>query len=107
MKNLSKKVFCETLAEMERLRRVEDSVNDLFEDEGIEFMSFSYGAYEQIMFNVLDEIFDHDETLAYWIYDLDFGSEYDDPNGLRMTENEEIVPLRTPEDLYDYLTKNT
>lgn len=108
MKILSKDVFCKAMREMERLRRLEDSVNDLFRDEGVDFMEFSYCAYESLLFEVLEDIFDKESTLCYWIYDLDFGTEYEYPDGLRQyDEHGNVVPLRTAEELYDYLAKNT
>jgi hypothetical protein len=106
---ISKKVFCETLRRMEELDAVETEVNDVFENHKIEFNQFSYCEYQDVVYNLLVEAMDDEElgVICYWLFDLNFGKEYDDPNGNRhFDENGDIVPLRTAENLYDYLVKN-
>ena len=105
---ISKKVFCETLNRMEELGKVEDDINDIFRDHNMEFNQFSFCDYEDLLYNVLvDAMNDYElEMICYWIFDLDFGREYDDPDGLRaFDENDDIISLRTSENLYDYLVK--
>lgn len=105
---ISKKVFCETLSKMEELERVENEINDIFREHKIEFNQFSYCEYEDIVYNLLVDAFDDDEFgwICYWIFDLDFGHEYDDAEGLRaFDEDNNVIQLRTSEDLYNYLVE--
>ena len=105
---ISKKVFCETLARMEDLERVENDINDIFREHNIEFNQFSYCEYEDIVYNLLVDAFEDEKMnmICYWIFDLDYGREYDNPDGLRaFDENNNVIPLRTSEDLYNYLVE--
>ena len=105
---ISKKVFCETMDRMRQLEQVENDVNDIFRENKIEFNQFSYCEYEDIVYNLLVDAFDDEEFgwICYWIFDLDFGREYDDPDGLRaFDEDNNIIELRTSENLYDLLVK--
>jgi hypothetical protein len=105
---ISKKVFCETLKRMEELDLVENSINDIFRDNKIEFNQFSYCEYEDLVYNVLVDAMGDEELgwICYWIFDLNFGHEYDDPEGLRaFEEDNSVIELRTAENLYDYLVK--
>lgn len=107
---ISKKVFCETLEKMKNLDNIEREINDIFRNNDMEFNQISCGDYEDIIYDLLVDAMDDEELgwICYWMFDLDFGRKYDDPEGLRaFDEDNNVIPLRTSEDLYNILTKNT
>lgn len=103
---ISKKVFCDTLTRMEFLDNVEQKVNAVFEENKIDFNGFSYYAYEDLVFNILTEVMEDksDGWISYWIFDLNYGTEYDKENGCRAYNDDgSIIPLRTAGELYDFI----
>ena len=105
MKVLTKKEFC-------------DIINDLYEYEI--FLTQLNGALrykthdnnisniglEETVVKTLEIIFDDKITgwISYWIWELNFGKRYTEGD---VTEKDEIViPLKTAEELYDFLIKN-
>lgn len=60
--------------------------------------------HEDIVIKLLENMFHDGDTISWWIYDLDYGTKYEDGC---ITENDgTIIDLSTPEKLYDYLIKN-
>lgn len=60
---------------------------------------------DYLVIYLLEHIFHDDENqwISYFLFDLDLGTKYQD--GF-VTMNDRMVPLRTPEDLYDLLMNN-
>lgn len=60
---------------------------------------------DYLLIYLMERIFHDDENqwISYFLFDLDFGTKYQD--GFVVMSNR-MVPLRTPEDLYDLLMNN-
>ena len=109
---ISKKLFCDSVKEMKRLNDAEIEVNDVFEKHDFPFTSFSFIPYTDVAFNLLvagikenDE--DVDNDICYWLYDLEFGTKYnEDWSEKKYDESGNVIDLTAVEDFYDYL-KNT
>ena len=103
-----KKLFCDTLARMEILQRAEDQVNLVFEENAIDFNMFSFDDVFVLLLEVLTATM-HDEDsgyITYFIFDLNYGKEYGTNNHLTpRDENGEFIPMRTSEELYQYLVE--
>ena len=55
---------------------------------------------------LLEFIFnDENQWISYWIFELEFGERYEDE--CIKWEDGEVIPLKTAEDLYDLLIRNT
>ena len=105
---ISKKLFCDTLARMEILQRVEDQVNLVFEENAVKDMIFSYGDVFVLLLEVLTGTM-HDEDagwISYFIFDLNFGKGYGDEDYLiPRDENGDFVAMHNSEELYQYLVE--
>ncbi|MDD3123750.1 MAG: hypothetical protein PHC62_09630 [Candidatus Izemoplasmatales bacterium] len=105
---ISKKLFCDTLARMEVLQRVEDQVNLVFEENAVKDMLFSYGDVFVLLLEVLTETM-HDEErgwITYFIFDLNYGKEYGTDRRLTpIDEDGNFVPASNSEELYQYLVE--
>lgn len=101
---ITKEKFVSYFDRLKKFWEVEEKVSDAFKD--LNFMSFSYCDFEDLMLDVLmDAMNDTDEFIAWWIYDRECGEKdstvkYVDADGV---ENE--VELKTAEDLYNFLVK--
>ena len=99
---IDKEVFINIINEIKKHTEIQDNINKQLKD--FEFNLFSYGNYEALLVELLEEIFkDKSGWIGYFLYDLDFGSKHKD--GMIKIDGEN-VKLATPEDLYDLITDN-
>ena len=107
---ISKEKFIKIIEEMKELHEMEDKINDLgrncSNDSIRDFGFFSYmTCQDDIILDLLCTIFNDQDIISWWIYDLEFGSKYTD--GCITEDNgKTIIDLSTAEKLYDYLIKN-
>ncbi len=106
---LSKKKFVEII---EKLRKVNDFVDEVNNkarqlDDAIISDFFNASSlsisHENIVVELLEEMFNADDTLSWWLYDLDYGRKYED--GCIQDKEGNNIDLSTVEKLYDYLIK--
>ena len=100
---ISKECFVNTICDIIKHAKLEEDINNLL--KGYDFCSFGFCEYESIVVKLLEESMDDtEEWISYWLYELDYGSEYSD--GCITTEDNKIIDLSTPEKLYDFLVGN-
>ena len=61
-------------------------------------------SHEDIVVKLLEDMFNDYDTIAWWLYELDYGREY--KKGCLKDENGKNINVSTPEKLYDYLVAN-
>lgn len=107
---LSKKEFVDTMEKLRDSKVLVEKVNDLFlySRENVE-CDFCNAAslqisHEGLVVNLLQKLMnDQSEMISYFIYELDFGDEYE--NGMILDEDGNEVVLSSAEALYEYLVK--
>lgn len=101
---LSKEEFTKIIESYKKSFDFTDELNKLFDRYDCDGEIYPPIGSEDVV-TLLEFIFDdRDEWISYWIFELDFGKEYED--GYVQGRNGEIIPLRTPEDLYAFLIDN-
>lgn len=102
---ITKDDFCKIINDLKRNDEFLDDIRDVFRKHQKEEQIYSTGLKDKIV-NLLETIFDDNKTnwISYWIWELDFGEKYKEGD---VTEKDGIViPLKTAEELYDFLIKN-
>ena len=80
----------------EEARNLDDAIiSDFFNASSLSI------SHEQIVVQLLENIFDDTDIISWWLYDLDYGRKYE--NGCILDANGNIIDLSMPEKLYDYL----
>lgn len=101
---MSKESFCQVIDNYKSMWDFTDEMNDLFrkyKSDGEVFPPMCTGT----VIDLLEFIFnDENQWISYWIFELDFGKDYED--GDAKDADESNIPLKTVEDLYDLLVKN-
>lgn len=107
---LSKETFIDTIKFIEKRMSQIDKINDLFTEEFEDSVFYPYLKYENKLVSILEEIFNDKETqwISYYLYELDCGKSYKDGDITEKDKdgNEKIIPLKTPEDLYNLLIED-
>ena len=105
---LTKEEFCEYINFIKARIEAEDKINDLFTEEFSDSVFMPYGKCIDKIVGLLSKIM-HCEAIDAWgttdidyfIYELDFGKKW--PEYSVYNEHGAPIPMRTPEELYDYL----
>ena len=107
---ISKKEFCNIINELKKTNDFVDEVNrkakELNNDIANDFfdaMSLSI-SHETLVVKLLEEIFDDEDMIKWWIYERDYGRECKD--GYLQDGKGKNIDVSTPEKLYDYLVAN-
>ena len=80
----------------DRARKLNDAIiSDFFNASSLSI------SHESIVLELLENMFNADDTLSWWLYDLDYGREYKD--GIIQDGNGRNIDLSTAEKLYDFL----
>lgn len=106
---ISKKEFIEII---EKLKEVNDFVNETntkarklneaIISDFFNAMSLSI-SHENIVVELLENIFNDTDILSWWLYELDYGRKYE--KGVFRDENDIEIDISTAGKLYDYLIK--
>ena len=98
---VSKYTFCDVLNKCHNLSVMEENVNKIFRDNGMELTSFSFCAYEDITINLLiDAMGDDADWIGWWVWEADWGSpEYT----LDVEVDGKTYDVSTPDKLYDFM----
>jgi hypothetical protein len=105
MSILNKKEFCDVIQDLKKNEDFINKINDAFNEFRNESNIFSTGLEDTVV-KLLEIMFDDTENqwIAYWIWERCFGEDYEIGD---VTEADgTVIPLRTTEDLYDFLIKN-
>lgn len=107
---ISKEKFVEIINRLKATHETIEQVNNILrncrDSVEAEFTQCSslMICHEDMVIELLDNIFDEDDTLSWWIYDLDFGTKFDIGCMWYYRDGKKIEPdLSTAEKLYDYL----
>lgn len=101
---LSKDLFIETINFIKERQLGQEKMHSLLKTEFEDAIFWPYGRYESQMIDVLQDIFnDEGEWISWYIYEADFGENFD---CAYESDGTTRVPLKTPEDLYNFLVKN-
>ena len=96
--------FKEFKKHMDRLKQQSDNSFALYKAFGCEGPGVLCDDVVDSVIDLLEDAMgDTGEWMSYWIYDLDFGSEYKD--GSVVDEEGNTINIRTVEDLYNRLTE--
>lgn len=80
----------------DRARELNDAIiSDFFNASSLSI------SHESIVLELLENMFNSDDTLSWWLYDLDYGREYKD--GIIQDGKGNNIDLSTAEKLYDFL----
>lgn len=80
----------------DRARKLNDAIiSDFFNASSLSI------SHESIVLELLENMFNADDTLSWWIYELNYGREYKD--GIIQDVNGRNIDLSTAEKLYDFL----
>ena len=105
---ISKKEFVEIINKLRKVNDFVDETNkkareldDAIISDFYNTMSLSI-SHENIVVELLENMFNDKETISWWLYELDYGRKYGE---YCITENGKPIDLSTADKLYDYLTK--
>ena len=101
---ITKETFLSALDKIKLHRNLELNLCSTLESltDGCICDALIYSRYEDLVVNLLEEIFDT-TLISYYLYELDFGERWTSNCSL---DEEEANALKDPESLYDYLIKN-
>ena len=101
---MSKESFCRVMDNYKSMFSFTDEMNELFDKYKADGNIYPPLCTSTVI-DLLEFIFnDKDQWINYWIFELDFGKNYED--GYVKDEHGEVIPLKTTEDLYDLLVRN-
>ena len=106
---LSKKKFVEIIEKLRKVNEFVDEVKDKARQLDDAIISDFFNAsslsisHENIVVELLEEMFNVDDTISWWIYELDYGRKYE--GGCIQDEEGNNIDVSTAEKLYDYLIK--
>lgn len=106
---IKKELFVQTINFIKERSDAMEKLNKAFTDEFIDSVFYPYLRYDNQLIKVLSASFDYDDEIIedwilYYCFELDFGRSHklgcvtEIKNGIEM-----IIPLGTPEELYDML----
>lgn len=107
---ISKEKFVKIINRLKATNDTVEQINDIIRNcrDTVE-ADFVYGSslmicHSDIVIDLLGDFFDGDDTISWWIYDLEFGTKFRIGCMYFFRDGEKIEPdLSTPEKLYDYL----
>lgn len=80
----------------DKARKLNDAIiSDFFNASSLSI------SHENIVVELLENMFNDKDILSWWLYDLDYGRKYKD--GYITEADRTEIDLSTPEKLYDYL----
>lgn len=106
---LSKKDFNDIMSFIRERQKTEFKINKMFSEEFSDCNFFPYSKYEAMMIKLLSIIMeDESGWISYFIYELEFGEEYEDGDITATDKDgkEVMIPMKTTDDLYQVLIDN-
>ena len=106
---VSKEKFISILKEMEELHTLENTINECSRkcsnDVVSNFGEFPYlTCQDNMIVDLLGLIFKDEDTISWWIYELDFGKLYKE--GCMTEVDGTPIDVSTADRLYDFLVNN-
>lgn len=107
---ITKQEFINIMDSLKEASKIQDKINDIFRNAKNNIINDFCNAgalsisHEQIVVDLLSNMFNNEEDIGYFIYELDYGTKYKD--GMIAENNGDIIDLSDSGKLYDYLIKN-
>ena len=104
---LTKQQFVHYINFMKERWEAEQKLNEAFSEEFEDSIFYPYSRYETELLHLLQTAMqdaESDSAIDYFIYELDFGERDIAKEAIEEADGT-VVPLTTPEELYDYLVK--
>jgi len=107
---ISKQKFVEIMDLLKEARDIQDQINDIFSNAHNNIIHDFCNAgslsisHEYIVINLLSVMFNNENDISYFVYELDYGKNY--KPGMITEANGDIVDLSCADKLYDYLVSN-
>jgi len=100
---MNKELFIKTMEQIKELVREQDAFNDVLSHIDPEFGGgYIYSKPINILSDLLKSLMnDKYDNISYYMWELNFGDNYED--GMITDQNNNIIPLKTPEDLYNLI----
>lgn len=102
---ISRDFFRRIISDIKKCFDYEDEINDVnykYNVDGIMSLPNCVDSCIELLTKVLHD--EEGDMIGYWIYEENFGETYDD--GDVVDESGNNIPLKTIDDLYDYLVDN-
>ena len=107
---ISEKEFVRIINRLKQTDETVDKANEVFREcldsEVTDFVNAAslMICHKDIVIDILQKMFDNDDTISWWIYDLEYGTKY--KNGCITEQDGTIIDVSTAEKLYKYLVEN-
>lgn len=100
---LSKKAFVGAIGDIEKMRKLEDGINEAFKPYAD--CDISVFPFENSLVELLEDgMDDTNGDIAFWIYDLEMGTSCSkDKIGYEGIDTVKYADIRSADELYDYL----
>lgn len=96
------KTFEKTIKELISIRKDEDNLNKALRKFCPDFNYLSLSCRcEEIIIKLLEDSFNDNDIISWWIYEMDFGKDADKKS---LFVDGKIMPIKTIRDLYNYLS---
>jgi hypothetical protein len=104
--NISKELFIETINFIKERNDAQNKIDKLFRKEFTDGLFWPYCRYETQIVKVLEEIMGDKENqwISYYCWEKDYGR--DERLGYPTNKDGKVIPLATPEDLWNLLISN-
>lgn len=107
---ITKQEFVEIIERLRNYNDLQEKINNLFDDliDNKEQDFCNAGSicigHETIVVKLLENMFNDNDIISWWIYELDYGTSY--KKGCIVDKDGKEIDLSTAEKLYDYLIDN-
>lgn len=107
---ISEEEFVKVINRLKQIDETVDKVNKIFRESlDSEISDFVDGAslmicHKDIVIDILQKMFNNDDTISWWIYELDYGRKYED--GCITEKDGTIIDVSTAKKLYKFLVEN-
>ena len=101
---LSKELFIETINFIKEREEAEQKMTKIMSDEFGDAIFWPYMKYEEQLIKVIENAYDTD-MVKWYIYEADYGKNYQYIFETDKDGNEKPIMVKTPEQLYNYIIK--
>ena len=98
---ISKEMFCRLMVALKTEYRLTEDLNEVFRHYQYDTRILSTNLIDAVV-DMLEDVFNDKVAnwIQYWMFELEFGDSYKEGC---ITKDGEVVPMKTAEDLYDFL----
>ncbi len=109
MNKISKEEFIRIMKRLEETEKTKNEIDKIIKESTDCIISDFTNAgslmicHEDIVIRLLEIMFNDEDTISWWIYDLEYGKKYKD--GCITEKDGTIIDVSTAEKLYDFLVR--